>query len=65
MDTQEKEYFDDNGKIWKGFSSHISPKLCDGCGVCSIICPYTNHEARSEKDVIKIYEKKREVRHDL
>jgi len=65
MDSHEKEFTDDNGKIWKGFSSHISPKLCDGCGVCSIICPYTNHEARSEKDVIKIYEKKREVRHDL
>jgi indolepyruvate ferredoxin oxidoreductase alpha subunit len=65
MDTQEKEYIDDNGKMWKGFSSYISPKLCDGCGVCSIICPYTNHEARSEKDVIKIHEKKREVRHDL
>ena len=65
MDSHEKEFTDNNGKIWKGFSSHISPKLCDGCGVCSIICPYTNHEARSEKDVIKIYEKKREVRHDL
>jgi indolepyruvate ferredoxin oxidoreductase alpha subunit len=65
MDSQVKEFTDDNGKIWNGFSSYISPELCDGCGVCSIICPYTNHEARSEKDVIKIYEKKREVRHDL
>jgi len=65
MDNQVMHFTDDNEKEWSGFSSHISPKLCDGCGVCSIICPYTNHEARSEKDVIKIYEKKREVRHDL
>ncbi|MHA2339398.1 MAG: 4Fe-4S binding protein, partial [Candidatus Hodarchaeales archaeon] len=49
----------------KGCSSHISPELCDGCGVCSIICPYTNHESRSEKDVIKPFENTREVRHDL
>ena len=65
MESREKEFTDDNGKIWRGFSSHISPELCDGCGVCSIICPYTNHDERSEKDVIKFYEKKREVRHDL
>ncbi|MHA2288949.1 MAG: thiamine pyrophosphate-dependent enzyme [Promethearchaeota archaeon] len=65
MESHEAEYSGDNGKIWRGYSSHISPELCDGCGVCSIICPYTNNEARSEKDVIKIYENKREVRHDL
>lgn len=65
MDSQEKEFTDDNNKIWKGFSSEICSELCDGCGVCSIICPYTNHEARSEKDVIKLYGEKREVRHDL
>jgi len=65
MDAQVKQFTDDNEKEWKGFSSYISPELCDGCGVCSIICPYTNHENRSETDVIKIYEKKREVRHDL
>ena len=65
MESIETEYTDENGKTWKGHSSHISPELCDGCGVCSIICPYTNHEARTDKDVIKVYEKKREVRHDL
>ena len=65
MDSQEKQYIDENGKLWQGYSSYISPELCDGCGVCSIICPYTNHEERSEKDVIKMHEKKREIRHDL
>ncbi|MFX0009230.1 MAG: thiamine pyrophosphate-dependent enzyme [Candidatus Hermodarchaeota archaeon] len=65
MDSQEKQYTDENGKLWQGYSSSISPELCDGCGVCSIICPYTNHKERSEKDVIKMHEKKREVRHDL
>jgi indolepyruvate ferredoxin oxidoreductase alpha subunit len=65
MDSQEKQYTDENGKLWQGYSSYISPELCDGCGVCSIICPYTNHEERSEKDVIKMHEKKREIRHDL
>lgn len=65
MESQITEYSDDTGKIWNGYSSHISPELCDGCGVCSIICPYTNHETRSEKDVIKIYKNKREVPHDL
>jgi indolepyruvate ferredoxin oxidoreductase alpha subunit len=65
METYKSEYFDDKGKTWSGFSSNISPELCDGCGVCSIICPYTNHEERSEKDVIKIHRTKREVRNDL
>ena len=65
MESIETAYTDENGKTWSGHSSHISPELCDGCGVCSIICPYTNHEARSEKDVIKIYDTQREVRHDL
>jgi indolepyruvate ferredoxin oxidoreductase alpha subunit len=65
MDDHVMHFTDDNEKEWSGFSSHISPELCDGCGVCSIICPYTNHENRSETDVIKIYEKKKEVRHDL
>jgi indolepyruvate ferredoxin oxidoreductase alpha subunit len=59
------EYNDEKDKTWKGYSSHISPELCDGCGVCSIICPYTNHEERSPKDVIKPYNIAREVRHDL
>jgi len=65
MNLHETDYSDDKGKMWRGFSSQISPELCDGCGVCSIICPYTNHEAKSEKDVIKIYNKKREIRNDL
>jgi len=65
MESMETEYMDDNGKMWKGFSSHISTELCDGCGVCSIICPYTDHENRSANDVIKPFSKKREVPHDL
>jgi indolepyruvate ferredoxin oxidoreductase alpha subunit len=65
METVESQYVDDKGKTWSGYSSHISTELCDGCGVCSILCPYTDHENRSEKDVIKIYSKEREVRHDL
>ncbi|MFW9951481.1 MAG: thiamine pyrophosphate-dependent enzyme [Candidatus Thorarchaeota archaeon] len=65
MEEKESEYIDEKGKVWKGFSSHISSELCDGCGVCSILCPYTNHENRSEKDVIKFHEQQREVRHDL
>ena len=65
METLESQFLDDKGKTWKGFSSHISTELCDGCGVCSILCPYTDHENRSEKDVIKIFSKEREVRHDL
>jgi Pyruvate/2-oxoacid:ferredoxin oxidoreductase delta subunit len=65
MELQDTEFSDEKGKMWHGYSSQISPELCDGCGVCSIICPYTNHEARSEKDVIKTHEKRREIRHDL
>ncbi|MFX1457498.1 MAG: thiamine pyrophosphate-dependent enzyme [Promethearchaeota archaeon] len=65
MESSISEYRDDKEKLWEGYSSHISHELCDGCGVCSIICPYTNHEARSEKDVIKPYTKQREVPHDL
>jgi indolepyruvate ferredoxin oxidoreductase alpha subunit len=65
METVGSQYLDDDGKTWKGYSSHISTELCDGCGVCSMLCPYTDHENRSEKDVIKIYSKEREVRHDL
>jgi len=65
MEDKETEYVDENGKQWRGFSSHISSELCDGCGACSILCPYTNHEARSGKDVIRILNKPREVRHDL
>lgn len=65
MEDVSTEYTDENNKTWKGYSSHISPELCNGCGVCSIICPYTNHEERSEKDVIKPYNTLREVRHDL
>jgi indolepyruvate ferredoxin oxidoreductase alpha subunit len=65
MEDTPSEFTDEKGKTWKGYSSHISPELCDGCGVCSIICPYTNHEDRSPKDVIKPYKTAREVRHDL
>ncbi|MHA1987508.1 MAG: thiamine pyrophosphate-dependent enzyme [Promethearchaeota archaeon] len=65
MESNISEFTDDNEKLWKGNSSHISAELCDGCGVCSIICPYTNHESRSEKDVIKVYTTPREVPHDL
>ncbi|MFW9867398.1 MAG: thiamine pyrophosphate-dependent enzyme [Candidatus Thorarchaeota archaeon] len=65
MESSFTESIDEKDKKWSGYSSHISPELCDGCGVCSIICPYTNHEDRSEKDVIKFYHKPREVRHDL
>ena len=65
MNDELTEYIDENGKTWKGYSSYISPELCDGCGVCSIICPYTNNEERSTKDVIKPYKTSREVRHDL
>jgi indolepyruvate ferredoxin oxidoreductase alpha subunit len=65
MNDELTEYTDENNKTWKGFSSHISTELCDGCGVCSILCPYTNHEERSAKDVIKPYNTLREVRHDL
>lgn len=65
MDVEILEFTDEKGKVWKGFPSHISSELCDGCGVCSIICPYTNHEARSERDVIKLYKEQREVPHDL
>ena len=65
MESTSSEFIDEKGKTWKGYSSHISPELCDGCGVCSIICPYTNHEDRSPKDVIKHYQTAREVRHDL
>ncbi|MFX1427276.1 MAG: thiamine pyrophosphate-dependent enzyme, partial [Promethearchaeota archaeon] len=65
MEEVLTEYTDENDKTWKGYSSHISPELCDGCGVCSILCPYTNHEERSATDVIKPYKTTREVRHDL
>jgi indolepyruvate ferredoxin oxidoreductase alpha subunit len=65
MESTISEFIDDKGKVWKGHSSHISQELCDGCGVCSIICPYTNHESRSEKDVIKLFTTLREVPHDL
>lgn len=65
MENDDTEYLDENGRKWKGYSSHISTELCDGCGVCSILCPYTDHENRSEKDVIKPFSKAREVRHDL
>jgi indolepyruvate ferredoxin oxidoreductase alpha subunit len=53
MEETESTYVNENGKALTGCSSHISPTLCDGCGVCSILCPYTDHENRSEKDVIK------------
>jgi len=65
MESNISEFTDNNDKLWKGHSSHISQELCDGCGVCSIICPYTNHEYRSEKDVIKLFSTQREVPHDL
>lgn len=65
MESNISEFTDGNDKLWKGYSSHISQELCDGCGVCSIICPYTNHESRSEKDVIKLFSTLREVPHDL
>ncbi len=65
MKDNKTEYVDEKGKKWVGYSSYISPDLCDGCGVCSILCPYTNYLARSEKDVIKPLEKLREIRHDL
>jgi indolepyruvate ferredoxin oxidoreductase alpha subunit len=65
MEDKSSEYVDEKKKVWKGYSSHISTELCDGCGVCSILCPYTNHENRSKKDVIKYFEEPREVRHDL
>ncbi|MFX1476529.1 MAG: thiamine pyrophosphate-dependent enzyme, partial [Promethearchaeota archaeon] len=65
MESIVTEFIDEKDKKWSGYSSHISTELCDGCSVCSIICPYTNHEERSEKDVIKFYQKPREVRHDL
>jgi len=65
MENTSSEFIDEKGKTWKGYSSHISPELCDGCGVCSIICPYTNHEDRSPTDVIKHYQTAREVRDDL
>ncbi|MFX1294529.1 MAG: thiamine pyrophosphate-dependent enzyme [Promethearchaeota archaeon] len=61
IETKVSEYTDERGKTWTGYSSHISPELCDGCGVCSIVCPFTNHEARSKKDVIKPYQRQREV----
>ncbi|HME55972.1 MAG TPA: indolepyruvate ferredoxin oxidoreductase subunit alpha [Candidatus Lokiarchaeia archaeon] len=53
MEEEESTYVDDNGRELTGFSSNISSTLCDGCGVCSILCPYTDHENRSVKDVIK------------
>ncbi len=65
MQPTISEYVEESGKVWKGYSSNISNELCDGCGVCSMICPYTNAKNRSEKDVIKPYKTQREVRHDL
>ncbi|MHA2340078.1 MAG: thiamine pyrophosphate-dependent enzyme [Candidatus Hodarchaeales archaeon] len=65
MESNISQFTDEKDKVWKGFSSHISQELCDGCGVCSIVCPYTNHESRSEKDVIKLFTTPREVPHDL
>jgi indolepyruvate ferredoxin oxidoreductase alpha subunit len=53
METGVSEYTDGKGKKWTGYSSNITPSLCNGCGVCSILCPYTDHANRSEKDVIK------------
>ncbi|TXT61335.1 MAG: Indolepyruvate oxidoreductase subunit IorA [Promethearchaeota archaeon] len=55
MESKYKEYKDKNEKLWKGYSSHISAELCDGCGVCSIVCPYTDSENPSDTDVIKLY----------
>jgi indolepyruvate ferredoxin oxidoreductase alpha subunit len=65
MMSDKTEYVDEAGKTWAGYSSHIAADLCDGCGVCSILCPYTNHLDRSERDVIKPLETEREIRHDL
>jgi indolepyruvate ferredoxin oxidoreductase alpha subunit len=65
MQSEKTEYTDENGKTWVGYSSYISPDLCDGCGVCSILCPYTNYLDRSERDVIKPLGTEREIRHDL
>src|SRR5271157_3378787 len=65
MQSEKTEYTDEKGKTWTGYSSHISPDLCDGCGVCSILCPYTNYLDRSECDVIKPLDTEREIRHDL
>jgi indolepyruvate ferredoxin oxidoreductase alpha subunit len=65
MEVSLSQFVDSKDKTWEGYSSNISKELCDGCGVCSIICPYTNHEARSDDDVIKLFKQKREVRHDL
>jgi indolepyruvate ferredoxin oxidoreductase alpha subunit len=65
IESEVSEYTDERGKTWTGYSSHIAPELCDGCGVCSIVCPYTNHEARSEKDVIKPFHTPREVPHHV
>jgi len=65
MESSKTKFVDIKGKEFEGFSSHINPELCDGCGVCSIICPYTNHAERSEKDVIKPFYMKREVNYDL
>jgi indolepyruvate ferredoxin oxidoreductase alpha subunit len=65
MDLENTAYTDENKKVWNGFSSHISSELCDGCGVCSICCPFTDHENRSDKDVIKPLSNEREVRYDL
>ncbi len=53
MEEHPTEYVDATGNKWTGYSSHISSALCNGCGVCSILCPYTKHEARSSADVIK------------
>ncbi|GAB4323568.1 MAG: indolepyruvate ferredoxin oxidoreductase subunit alpha [Promethearchaeota archaeon] len=53
MEVEATEYEDARGKVWRGHSSRISADLCNGCGVCSILCPYTDHEAPSESDVIK------------
>ncbi|MFX1571464.1 MAG: thiamine pyrophosphate-dependent enzyme [Promethearchaeota archaeon] len=65
MESSITDFSDKDGKMWKGYSSHISAELCDGCGVCSIICPYTDPEHPSEHNVIKPYKILREIRHDL